>query len=350
VPVFLVIALPWFIWVQLRNPEFFQFFFVREHFGRYALNDHHRAGAWYYFLALLLIGSLPWSFVYLKAAVKSWRQPAPTHFAINSLRLLILWVVVITGFYSVSQSKLPGYILPVYPALAVLLGCYVQREKIRLSNAMLLSIASLGVAMMVAAPLVTRIPKFAADADLIEPFVAWAMAGGGVLIAAAALVMLTKMRFPQFALSALGLGVLFSFQILVAGTESVEDQFSAEALVDKALDKIGDFDSNLPFYSLDMYDQSLPHHLQRTLTVVRFRGELEMGIAQDPAKAIASVEEFRRLWQSQRQAYAIMPRAQFDEERIKGTPFSVLAMNRNCVIVTRAALSETEKRPRRADQ
>ncbi|MEO5862768.1 MAG: glycosyltransferase family 39 protein, partial [Burkholderiales bacterium] len=65
VPVFLAIALPWFIWVQLRNPEFFQFFFIREHFGRYALHEHHRAGAWYYFPAVLLIGSLPWSFMYI---------------------------------------------------------------------------------------------------------------------------------------------------------------------------------------------------------------------------------------------------------------------------------------------
>ena len=350
VPVFLTIALPWFIWVQLRNPEFFQFFFIREHFGRYALNEHRRHGAWYYFLAMLLIGSLPWSLMYIKAMFKSWYVRVPTQFAINPIRLLILWVIVITAFYSVSQSKLPGYILPVYPALAVLLGCYVQREKTQLSKAILLGIAALGVAMLGAAPLVTRIPKFANDADLIEPFVAWAIAGGGILIIAAASAMLTRVRYPRAALSALGFGVLLSLQVLVSGTESIEDQFSMEALVDNALDKIGDFDADLPFYSLDMYDQTLPHHLQRTLTVVRFRGELEMGIAQDPAKAIASVEEFRRLWQSHRQAYAIMPREQLEKERLAGTPVNVIATNRNCAIVTRAELTETEKRPRRADQ
>ncbi|MDQ3259877.1 MAG: hypothetical protein M3Q00_03675, partial [Pseudomonadota bacterium] len=218
-----------------------------------------------------------------------------------------------------------------------------------LSQRMLLVIVALGVAMMAAAPFVTRIPKFAGGADLIEPFVAWAMAGGGILIAASVLAMAAMARYPRFALSALGFGLLFSFQVLVTGSESIEDQFSAEALVDNALDKIGDFDADIPFYSLDMYDQSMPHHLQRTFTIVRFRGELEMGIAQDPAKAVASVEEFRRLWQGHRQAYAIMPRAQFEAERSVGTPVSILAINRNCVIVTRAALTEIEKRPRRAD-
>ncbi|MEO5863041.1 MAG: phospholipid carrier-dependent glycosyltransferase, partial [Burkholderiales bacterium] len=349
VPVFLAIALPWFIWVQLRNPEFFQFFFIREHFGRYALHEHHRAGAWYYFPAVLLIGSLPWSFMYIRAAFTSWRKQSPNHFAINPTRLLALWAITISVFYSVSESKLPGYILPVYPALALLLGCYAQREKKRLSRRMLLVMVALGVAMMAAAPFVTRIPKFAGSADLIEPFVAWAMAGGGILIAASVLAMAAMARYPRFALSALGFGLLFSFQVLVTGSESIEDQFSAEALVDHALDKIGDFDADIPFYSLDMYDQSMPHHLQRTFTIVRFRGELEMGIAQDPAKAVASVEEFRRLWQGHRQAYAIMPRAQFEAERSVGTPVSILAINRNCVIVTRAALTEIEKRPRRAD-
>ena len=350
IPVFLSIALPWFIWVQVRNPEFFQFFFIREHFGRYALDEHRRAGGWYYFLAMLLLGSLPWPFMYFRAMVASWRSSPIHQFEINPNRLLILWVIVITAFYSVSRSKLPGYILPVYPALAVLLGCYVQRINMLLPQKLLLGIAALGVAVMAAAPLVTRIPKFAADADLIAPFVPWAIAAGGILSASAAVAAATKARFPRFALSALGFGVLLSLQVLVTGVESIEDQFSSETLVENALDEIGDFEADVPFYSLDMYDQTMPHHLGRTLTVVKFRGELEMGIARDPAKAVESVEQFRRRWQGHRQAYAIMPQAQFTQEQSAGTPMSVLARNRNAVIVARVVPDENAKRPRRADQ
>ena len=350
VAAFLVIALPWFIWVQWRNPEFFEFFFVREHFGRYALNEHRRAGVWYYFLALLLLGSLPWSFMYIRATFTAWRKPSLNHFAINPIRLLVLWVITITAFYSISRSKLPGYILPVYPALALLLGCYAQREVRQLSKRLLLGIAALGLAAAAAAPFLTRIPKFANDADLIEPYVAWAMASGGILFVAAVLALATMRRFPRFALPALGFGVLFSFQVFVTGAESIEDQFSSETLVENALDTVGDFDADVPFYSLAMYDQTMPHHLGRTLTVVKFRGELDMGITQEPAKAVASVEEFRRLWQGHTQAYAIMPRAQFDEERAAGTPLSILAINRSAAIVARTALAENAKRPRRPDQ
>ena len=144
--------------------------------------------------------------------------------------------------------------------------------------------------------------------------------------------------------------MLFSFQVFVTGAESIEDQFSSETLVENALDTVGDFDADVPFYSLAMYDQTMPHHLGRTLTVVKFRGELDMGITQEPAKAVASVEEFRRLWQGHTQAYAIMPRAQFDEERAAGTPLSILAINRSAAIVARTALAENAKRPRRPDQ
>ena len=350
IPVFLLIALPWFVWVQVRNPEFFQFFFIREHFGRYALDEHRRAGAWYYFLAMLLIGSLPWSFMYFRAMFSSWRDSPINHFVINPLRLLILWVIAIVVFYSLSRSKLPGYILPVYPALAVLLGCYVQRANMQLSHKLLLGIAALGVVVMAAAPLVTRIPKFADDADLITPFVGWAMAAGGILFASSVVATATKARFPRFALPALGFGVLLALQVLVTGVESIEDQFSSETLVETALDEIGDFEADVPFYSLDMYDQTMPHHLGRTLIVVKFRGELEMGIARDPAKAVDSVEEFRRRWQGHSQAYAIMPPTQLAQEQSAGTPVSVLAANRNAVIVARAAPSETVKRPRRADR
>jgi 4-amino-4-deoxy-L-arabinose transferase-like glycosyltransferase len=350
IPVFLLIALPWFVWVQVRNPEFFQFFFIREHFGRYALDEHRRAGAWYYFLAMLLIGALPWSWLYFKAMFSSWRDSPINHFVINPLRLLILWVIAIVVFYSLSRSKLPGYILPVYPALAVLLGCYVQRANMQLSHKLLLGIAALGVVVMAAAPLVTRIPKFADDADLITPFVGWAMAAGGILFASSVVATATKARFPSFALPALGFGVLLALQVLVTGVESIEDQFSSETLVETALDEIGDFEADVPFYSLDMYDQTMPHHLGRTLIVVKFRGELEMGIARDPAKAVDSVEEFRRRWQGHSQAYAIMPPTQLAHEQSAGTPVSVLAANRNAVIVARAAPSETVKRPRRADR
>ncbi|HEY7240033.1 MAG TPA: glycosyltransferase family 39 protein, partial [Burkholderiales bacterium] len=58
---FTALAAPWFILVQLRNPEFFDFFVLHEHFARYALPGHHRPGPWWYFAAVLLVGMMPWT-------------------------------------------------------------------------------------------------------------------------------------------------------------------------------------------------------------------------------------------------------------------------------------------------
>jgi Aminoarabinose transferase C-terminal domain/Dolichyl-phosphate-mannose-protein mannosyltransferase len=350
IPIFLVIALPWFIAVQVRNPEFFQFFFVHEHFGRFALNEHHRSGGWYYFIVMLFVGSLPWTFEIFRATRNSWALVPAKHLAINPFHLLILWAAVITIFYSVSRSKLPGYILPVYPALAVLLGCYAQHKKLQLTKSLLCGFAGLGIAIILAAPLLLRVPKFAANADFLAPYLNWAMAGGAILAMTAFVAMATRARHLRFAVGALGFGILLSFQMWVTGAESIEDQFSGETLVEDALDKIGDFEPDAPFYSVNMYDQTIPHHIGRTLTVAGFRGELAMGIAQDPEKFVSNVDEFRRRWQSHRQAYAIMPCEQLDAEQIAGTPLQVLSRNHSLVIVARAAVADEVRPPRRPDR
>ena len=52
--VFFALAAPWFIGVSVRNPEFFNFFFIHEHFTRYLTGEHHREGAWWYFVPLFI--------------------------------------------------------------------------------------------------------------------------------------------------------------------------------------------------------------------------------------------------------------------------------------------------------
>ena len=347
---FVAVALPWFVWVQLRNPEFFQFFFVREHFGRFAQNQHQRTGVWYYFLGVLLIGSLPWSFAYLKALIRSWRTRSPGQFGINPDRLLVLWVLVIVAFFSLSSSKLPGYVLPVFPALALLLGCRLQGKEMRLSSWYLIGVGASGIAIALGAPYITHIPKFVKDADLIAPYIPWAVAGGCTLAASSLLAWIAMRANHRYALPAIAFGSLLSFQVLVTGTEAIENQFSTEDLIDVALKKIGDFDSTAPFYSVGMYDQTLPHHVNRTLTLVIHQDELAMGIALEPERFVPSIRDFRDRWQAHREAYAIITPKGLVQEQAAGTPMHVLASNRRAVVVAREEPTEATRRPQRPDQ
>jgi len=70
--VFGTIAVPWFVLVQLRNPEFFRFFFIHEHFERFATAEAHRAGPWWYFVPILLLGMMPWTAALPGALRRAW--------------------------------------------------------------------------------------------------------------------------------------------------------------------------------------------------------------------------------------------------------------------------------------
>lgn len=114
----LVVALPWFVAMQLRHAEFLHYFIVVQHFQRYATSGFNNAQPFWFFPAALLVLGLPWT-----PWLLAWRSRAPAADAPQrSIRLLMLvWTLVVVGFFSLPQSKLIGYVLPAVPPLAVLI-------------------------------------------------------------------------------------------------------------------------------------------------------------------------------------------------------------------------------------
>jgi 4-amino-4-deoxy-L-arabinose transferase-like glycosyltransferase len=130
--IFLVVVLPWFVAVQLRNPEIFRVFFLEHNFARFATNLYrHRQPFWYY-VPVLFLGVMPWSALVVAGMVEAgrdWRRRAGET-AENALPVfLLIWVAVGVGFFSISMSKLPGYILPVFPPCAMLAANYLRRRE-----------------------------------------------------------------------------------------------------------------------------------------------------------------------------------------------------------------------------
>jgi 4-amino-4-deoxy-L-arabinose transferase-like glycosyltransferase len=109
------ITLPWFVYVQWRYPEFFRFFILEQHLGRFLTPAIHPEPLFYYvpvLLGLLLPWTwlLPWTF----KAGGQWRDP--------DYRFLVIWAAVILVFFSLSRGKLVPYILPALLPLALLVG------------------------------------------------------------------------------------------------------------------------------------------------------------------------------------------------------------------------------------
>jgi 4-amino-4-deoxy-L-arabinose transferase-like glycosyltransferase len=129
--IFLVIAAPWFIIMQLRYPGFADYFFVVQHFDRFATSSYNNAQPFWFFFAVLLGVSLPWlPWLYRSIAVPPASAPA------DSLRLLMLsWAGAVLIFFSLPHSKLIGYILPAVPPLAWLIADGFARVRVASARA-----------------------------------------------------------------------------------------------------------------------------------------------------------------------------------------------------------------------
>jgi 4-amino-4-deoxy-L-arabinose transferase-like glycosyltransferase len=115
------IAAPWHYFAAKANADFLKFYFIHEHWERFTTRVHGRYEPWWFFLPILLVGLLPWVFFASQALRQSlvggWKQ-RKEH---AEGWYLVIWVVFLVAFFSKSQSKLVPYILPVFPACALLL-------------------------------------------------------------------------------------------------------------------------------------------------------------------------------------------------------------------------------------
>ena len=134
---FCAIALPWYVAVQMRNPEFFREFIVQQNLGRFSENLYHHSEPFWFYLPVMALTLVPWTVFVIAAlvqAVRLWwakRRPvdaADIDFEKQFSIFATCWLVVPVVFFSISQSKLPGYILPAIPAGALLLVGYLRRH------------------------------------------------------------------------------------------------------------------------------------------------------------------------------------------------------------------------------
>lgn len=116
---FLLIGLPWFVLMSWRYPGFFHYFFVYQHFERFAASGFNNAHPAWFYLPVLVGLALPWTFW----TGGAFRQEFWADAVARPIRVLsVVWIVVVVGFFSVPHSKLIGYVLPALPPLALLLS------------------------------------------------------------------------------------------------------------------------------------------------------------------------------------------------------------------------------------
>ncbi|HEX4389315.1 MAG TPA: glycosyltransferase family 39 protein [Steroidobacteraceae bacterium] len=326
-PLFLLIAVPWFIAVTVRNPSFPAFFFVHEHFARFLTTVHQRVEPWWFFLPLLLGVVLPWIPAFARAVRAGWRAGAPPGGApFRPLRFLLLYALLTLVFFSASGSKLVPYILPLVPAIAAVTGAVgedvggIGRLAARVVAGFLAFVAlGLGVYSAVhngyiphAYIVLSCAALTAALAGLIVTLRRTGLPQGGAAFALAACALLAW----QFE--------LWAFTLIPPARSSRELAAAVRPAVTAAT----------PLYSVGQYRETLSPYLARTFQLAGYEGELQFGLGEEPGRRMSEAQFVQR-WSAGGEAVAFFDPERWDGLRRQGLPGRVIAFDDHTVAVSR---------------
>lgn len=329
---FLAITAPWFVLVAQRNPEFLEFFFIHEHLQRFTQTAHSRTGPIYFFIPLLILGFLPWVAQIPGAIWQAWQE---RNRQFSSGWLLTCWFAVILGFFSLSQSKLPGYIIPIFPALALIVGNRLD-SNLGFSNSLRLSwklqtafFVLLGIAGFFFLDQVSK----QARPDEIEAYAEytyWIIAALIALIIFSLLALIQSKRSGLASMTSFASGFFLCALIAGSGHETLGRAVSGIDLVEKVK---ADIPEKVNFYSVRILDHTVPFYLGKTMVMVEFPDELEFGVKQEPQLWLPTLDAFIARWTEDQTAYALMVPEQFVQLQNLNVPMQEVGRDSRRVIV-----------------
>ena len=332
IAVFLLITAPWFYLVMKANPEFYERFFIYEHYLRFTTKIHDRYQPWYYFIPILLGGALPWTVLMLDSLVSTWRSKSADK-TFDAERFLLIWAVFVYLFFSVSGSKLPSYLLPMFPMLALLMGVRIARMRERV---LFWQIAPVVPVVLLWIGLALNIDRFAdtpQQAELYPHYSAWLVSAAAILLSGLLAGMLLLWRAKKLvAVLVLAMSTLLFAQIGMAGYNTIARERSAKHIAEAIRPFVR---PDMPFYSVLTYEQTLPFYLQRTFTLVQYQDEMDFGIQQEPQRWVPTLVEFAKVWAEQREALAIMPVYALELLQQQGLAMKIIYEDTQYIVVSK---------------
>ncbi len=336
--IFFLVATPWFVLVADRNPEFLQFFFIHEHFQRFTSTQHRRVEAWWFFLPIIFVGCLAWALILLPAMIRGWRAghhgQAPAAGSTKAkpfkpLRFVIIWIVFIVFFFSISGSKLPAYVLPVFPFIAMVLAFYIATTPGRRLAFFLSPVPplALGLAWYLGTLPAQRarnpfeLSLYSQYADiLIVAFVALA----ATTAAAVAFFWRNTKVSRRWGVALVAAGSVVMVDRIATGYETLSPLQSGYAM---SQDIAKHLTPQTRLYAVNTYDQTAPFYLGRTFTLVDYVDEFELGQKSEPGNHIDKLNDFPPFWNASGSAIAILPPQDIDKMRALGLQFEIIHKN-----------------------
>jgi 4-amino-4-deoxy-L-arabinose transferase-like glycosyltransferase len=330
--IYLLITAPWFVLIAQRNPEFLEFFFIHEHLQRFTQDTHSRTGPIYYFVPLLIIGALPWVLQIPGSIAQAWQERRREF---SSGWLLVCWFAIIFTFFSVSHSKLPGYIIPIFPALALLTGSRLDRL-LGHTNSMALpwKLQTLGFALLgcVGFFFLSEIGKQARpdEIEAYAQYVNWVIAALIALVGFSLYAAFQSKRNGLQSIASFASGFFLCAIIAGTGHETLGRAVSGIDLAHRVKTNIP---TNVNFYSVRLLDHTMPFYLGRTMIMVEDPDELQFGVNQQPDLWLPTLDAFITRWREDQTAYAMMVPEQYVALQAMNLPMQEVDRDSRRVIV-----------------
>ncbi|MBI3547181.1 MAG: glycosyltransferase family 39 protein [Gammaproteobacteria bacterium] len=336
---FLLVAAPWHILAARANPEFAQFYFIHEHFQRYLSKVHDRYQPPWFFVPVLLAGFFPWTAYLVQAFSKAWPLSWRACGENRETLFLLLWAVLPFIFFSLSDSKLIPYIVPILPPLALLTARYLNlhfdlasSRSIRAGTWLLLALA-----VMLALALIW-LPENAPDrprvAEYSQVFGRYTWLILGSLMACAIIPFgLSFLRRPAWTLGAMAISALIFLRVIDHGFSFLDDKRSVKSLALTIKSRLQAGDEVMTYQE---YYQDLPVYLERRITIVNWLGELRFGSEVEDTHAwLIDEATFWQRWQNSHRVYLLTGRDNYDKLRAQGRgQLHLLAQTGSNVLLT----------------
>ena len=315
--------------MSLVNPEFPEFFFIHEHFARYTSKVHLRFRPWWYFIPILLLGVLPWLLTLLDALVAAWRRARSREF--DPTLFLLIWAGFIFVFFSLSSSKLPSYILPIFPALALLIGARLVDTSARALGWQLAPLLLVAAAGLLAVPYTERLASEGIPAELYRAQMPWLYAAAAaLLIGTLAAFAFCRRGNAHAAIIACAFSGLITTQLAVTSEDALSPSHSTYHLAKELAPYLK---PDAPFYSVGSYEQTLPFYIKRTVTLVEYQDEMAFGLEHEPQLWVPTIKAFEQLWNAQPYALAVMQPTMYRQLEAAGLPMQLVAGDSERVVV-----------------
>lgn len=333
--IFIVIAAPWYVLVQQANPEFLHFFFVTQQVSRFLTTQdfNSKAAVWFY-VPVVLAGFFPWAIFLAQTIAQKCRLVWQDRQQHGIELYLLLWLVIVFVFFSIPRSKTVGYILPVFPVMALLVGSYLdsvwdnaQAKGVRAASWLFMLLGGiLSIVFFI-------LPYFNQIIEAPPSFLHY-VRYMGVAIAVAVICVYSLRHQPRFAplFACLTTASVVLLLIFIFSAASINEN-TIKPLAMQLKSQLQPEDEVVTFYK---YYQDLPIYLERRVTIVadwhsadiphkdNWVREMWYGMVfQDTKNWLIEENTFWQRWNSDKRLYVVTDEDYYKDLKSKVTVYKI---------------------------